>query len=127
MSNVDQLEQQLKGYKELAENRAAALRLFENSDFKKVILDQFMVQECARYAQTSGDPNMDANARADCLAIAQAAGHLKRYLSVVVQMGNHADGQMKDLEDAIDEARAEELYDAAHPVVEDEAERGDLV
>lgn len=129
MSNVNELEQQLKGYKELADKRAAALRLFENTDFKKVMLEDFFVQECARYAQISGDPAIDAKGRADALAIAQSAGHVKRYLSVVVQMGNHAEGQMKELEDAIDEARAEELSDSearSAPQVA-ETERGDLV
>ena len=69
------------------------------------------MQECARYAQVSGDPNVDATGRADALAIAQAAGHLKRYLSVVVQMGNHAENEIVNIEQAIDEARAEETDD----------------
>lgn len=111
MNSVNALEQQLEGYKNLAARRAAALRLYENADFKSVILDEFMVQECARYAQVSGDPNVDATGRADALAIAQAAGHLKRYLSVVVQMGNHAENEIANVEQAIDEARAEETDD----------------
>ena len=111
MNPVNALEQQLKGFRDLAARRAAALRLFDNADFKSVILNEFMVQECARYAQTSGDPNIDAVGRADALAIAQSAGHLKRYLSVVVQMGNHAENEIVNLEQAIDEARAEEAED----------------
>lgn len=108
MSEVIALENQLENYKELVERRRIALRLFDHPDFKKLILDQFCVQECARYAQLSADPSMGPNERADSLALAQAAGHLKRFLSVTVQMGAHAENTMKDLEDEIAEARAEE-------------------
>ena len=108
MSDVIALENQLAGAKELTERRERALRLSNNADFKKLILDEFCVQECARYAQASADPALKENERADALAMAQAAGHLRRFLSVTVQMGNQAESQMVDLEEALAEARAEE-------------------
>jgi hypothetical protein len=107
MSEVAALEYNLEQYKELSALRDAAVRLHSNPDFKKLILDKFMVQECARYAHTSADPSMSAESRQDALAMAQASGHLKRYLSVVVQMGNGAAGQISDLEARIEEARIE--------------------
>lgn len=64
-------------------------------------MDNFCLKECARYVQASGDPALNAESRQDALNIAQAAGHLKRYLSVVIQMGNHAERQMPDLDNAI--------------------------
>lgn len=108
MSEVIALENQLENYKELVERRRTALRLSDNADFKKLILDEFLVKECARYAQLSADPALSPDERADALALAQAAGHLKRFLSVTVQMGAHAENTMADLEDEIAEARAEE-------------------
>jgi hypothetical protein len=108
MSEVNQLEDQLAQVKELVERREKALRLSQNPDFKDLILDQFCLKECARYVQVSADPNLDDRQRDDALRTAQAAGHLKRYLSVVVQMGNAASGDIVELEQALSEARAEE-------------------
>jgi len=109
MSQVSELEQQKKDYTELLEKRKMALRLSNNRDFKKLILEEFCVAECARYAQNSANPQFSAEERADCLAISQAAGHLRRYLSVVTQMGAHAERDMANLELALDEARNEEV------------------
>lgn len=72
------------------------------------MLEEFCVNECARYAQASADPALSANERADALAIAQSAGHLRRFLSVVIQMGNSAENTIADIEAALEEARAEE-------------------
>lgn len=108
MSEVFALEQQLKDSKELIERRTMALRLSENVDFRKLILDEFCLKEAARYVHTSADPAMGDRERADALAIAQASGHLKRYLSVVVQMGAHAERTLPELEAELEQARLEE-------------------
>lgn len=106
--SVFALEQQLNKSKQAIELRNLALKLSENAEFKKVILDEFCVKECARYAQLSADPTLSAEDRANSLALAQAAGHLKRYLSVLVRMGDVAESDLGNLEDQIELARAEE-------------------
>ena len=108
MSQVTQLEQQKSDFKAAIEKRGMASRLMKNRDFRKLILEEFCTAECARYAQASADPNLSKDEQADALALAQAAGHLRRWLSVVVQMGNQAESQMQSLDQAIEEARAEE-------------------
>lgn len=108
MSDLLALEQQLEGHKKLVEFRDMAIKLSSNVEFRKLILEEFMVQECARYTHTSADPALDARSQADALAIAQSAGHLKRYLSVVVQMGNVAANSMSELQETIELARAED-------------------
>jgi len=105
MSAVAQLEHQRAQNQTLIERRDLALRLEKNPEFKALILDQFCVQECARYAQLSADPSLKPEDRENALALAQAAGHLRRFLSVVVQMGNVAEGQMAELDEALVEAR----------------------
>lgn len=105
---IEQLELQLVNSKEQVELRNAAQRLWENRDFKKVIVDSFMLKEAALYAQNSGNPALGPVERADCLAIAQASGHLKRFLSVVIQMGNNAEASIGPIEDALDEERAKD-------------------
>lgn len=108
MTELMQLEQQRSDAQKLIERRQMALRLSTDPDFKELILKEFMVQEAARYVQASGDPALNAEQRADSLAIAQSTGHLKRYLSVVVQMGVHAEREMGNLEAAIEAARLED-------------------
>lgn len=108
MSEVQRLQKQIEGNKQAIELAAAYERLSKNRDFKKLVLEQFMVQECARYVQVSCDPNLDAGSRADALGLAQAAGHLKRYFAVVCKIGEHAASEVVELEAAIVEAEQEE-------------------
>lgn len=93
--SVIALEQQLNKTKQSVELRNLALKLSENPEFKKIILEEFCVKECARYAQLSADPTLSVEDRANSLALAQAAGHLKRYLSVLVRMGDVAESDLK--------------------------------
>ena len=108
MSEVYALEKQREDAKELLARRELALKLSRNPEFKQLILQEFCVNECARYAQSSGDPALNAEQRADALALAQSAGHLRRWLSVIVTMGNNAERAMPELDDAIEQARQEE-------------------
>lgn len=108
MSQVQALEGQMKDKKLLIDRRNMAMRLASNRDFKKLIMDEFCLHEAARYVQLSADPAIPEANRADALNIAQASGHLKRFLSVTVQMGAHAEHTMRDLEEEIELARAEE-------------------
>jgi hypothetical protein len=108
MSAVHALEEQLSSAKEFIARREMALRLARNPDFKKLILEEFCIHECARYAQASADPSLDATARADSLSLAQAPGHLRRWLQVINQMGQVAERDIEDLETSIEAARQEE-------------------
>ena len=109
MSNtVEALEKQLAGQKESIEQQKMLQRLLSNRDFKKLILDEFCVKECARYAQMSADPQLSATERADALATAQAAGHLRRWFHVKNQIGNVAVGSIAALEAELEQARIEE-------------------
>jgi hypothetical protein len=105
MSRLNALEDQLKDSKMLIQRRDTIVRLGKNPDFRTVILDAFFVEECARYARESGDPALSEVQRADALAMAQAAGHLKRFLNVQILMGNNAENSMAGLEAAIEEER----------------------
>lgn len=102
------LEKQLASTKDLVARRDAALRLHENRDFKLLMVDGFMRDEAARYVQASGDPALSAADRADALAMAQASGHIMRFLSVTVVMGNQAARDVSSLQEALDEERANE-------------------
>lgn len=108
VSQVAALEKQQDDIRALLERRQMALRLHQNPDFRKLILEEFCTQESARYAHSSADPALAAEQRADSLALAQAGGHLKRWLSITVRMADVAEGNLADLEEALAQARAEE-------------------
>ena len=107
-ATVKQLENQLNNAKKLVEKRDLVLKLSKIPEFKQAILEDFCVTECARYAQLSADPSMDEGSQKDALGLAQAAGHLRRYLTVVVQMGDNAENSIPALEDEIIATREEE-------------------
>lgn len=115
MSQVQELEKQLSDAKKLVDVRQMALRLGQNSDFRKLILEGFCLHDAARFVQVSGDPALPPAERADALAQAQASGHLKRFLSVCIAMGQHAERTMSELEEAVEEARREETEDDFAP------------
>jgi hypothetical protein len=111
MSDIQALEQGIKDAEELIGRRQMALKLSENREFRKLILEDYMVTEAARLVQLSADPVLAANERADALAMAQATGHLKRYLSMMIQMGYTAERELPQLQAALDETRNIELND----------------
>ncbi len=108
MSDVSQLEQQLKDAKYLVERRDMALKLSGNREFRKLILDDYLVTEAARLIGGSGDPNLKPDQRADMVEMAKATGHLKRFLSVIVTMGNTAANDLPNIEEHLSEARTED-------------------
>ena len=105
MSEVEREVENLRQYqadqKTLVEARDISIRLHSNPDFKKLIVDGFMTHECARYVQESCDPMLSAAQRADALAMAQAAGNLKRFMSLCIQIGNTAANNVQQADDQI--------------------------
>lgn len=106
-TELEQMINQRNRAKLLASRREMVLRLYKNKDFKALILDGFCLTEAARYVQESSDPLLNADQRADALAMAQASGHLKRFLSITAQMGYSASNDLPELEEAVSELRAQ--------------------
>lgn len=101
------LEYQLAGNKEIVSRAEDVRKLCENRLFRKVILEQFCEKECARYVQESGDPLLTAEQRADALAMAQAAGHIRRWLDISMRLGDQAIGTIERVQEMLDTVRAE--------------------
>jgi len=108
LTQVEQLENQKEDLKVLAGRRKMALRLAQNPDFRTLIMEGFCRDEAARYVQASADPMLKSEERADALNMAQASGHIKRFMSLCIQMGAHAEQTLLDIDQALDEARADE-------------------
>lgn len=108
MSELQQLEQQRADNQEAIELRDAALRLSENRDFRRLFIEMYFKTEAARLVQLSSDPVLKQDQREDALSMAQATGHAKRFLSMLVVRGNTLSREMDDLDEQIAEARQEE-------------------
>lgn len=101
MTEVEQMRKDVNDLKKYVELADATERLLDNRDFKEVFLEHFMTQECARNAQMSSDPNLREDVRKACLDLAQAAGHVQRFLKVTIAMGDKAKGDIKDINEEI--------------------------
>jgi hypothetical protein len=108
MTTIAEMEQHRAALTETVEMGDMAIRLFQNNDFQHLIMQEFCVKEAARYVQSSCDPALDAGSRADSLALAQASGHLKRWLSVTTQMANRARADIINVDEQLEYMRSEE-------------------
>lgn len=81
--------------------------LLKNPEFRAVILEEYCVQEAARFVQQSCDPSFSAEKRADCLASAQASGHLKRWLQATQMQAEQLIARLPEMDEEIEQLRAE--------------------
>lgn len=100
------LEKSLKDNKEAVKFAEDLRKLVANPLFRKLIIEEFTIREAARYVQESGDPLCTAEQRADALALAQAGGHLKRWIEINLRMGDVAVSTIEALELELDDVRA---------------------
>lgn len=104
---VEQLENQKEHLQEQAKLYDAYERLMKNKDFRLIIMENFIVRDCARNVAASVDPNLPTENRAMAMEMARAAGFLKQYLASVNAMNVNARSNLRDVEQAINEIRNE--------------------
>ena len=106
---VEKLEREKKAHTETVALRDSLLRLYKNKDFKNVIEHHFMEKACARYARMSGLSTLNADARADSLSKAQAAGHLQEWMHSIEMLAIQAEQSLHKIQAEEAEIRAEAL------------------
>lgn len=111
MDDILELEQGIKNAEFLIERRQMAMKLADNREFRILFGEGFFQEEAARLVQLSADPALDKDQRADALAMAQATGHTKRYLSMTIQMGALAEREIADMRATLEELRMAEDAD----------------
>lgn len=99
---LDSVNNQIAQVEALIETRARIQRLTSNSDFKSLINQRYIVEEAASFAAAAGDSALTPEQRSDALQMALAPGHLKRWLSVQIQMANKAEDDLPQLKHARD-------------------------
>ena len=105
-SDILSLEQGIKDAEELVARRDMAMRLSQHRDFRKIFMDDYFVTEAARLVQLSADPALTQEQRGDALNMAQATGHAKRYLSMMIRMGSHAEEELPEMRATLEELRS---------------------
>lgn len=104
---LEALEHQKAKTVEDIEFAERAARLMANPDFKHVILEAYCVKEAAAFVHASADPVLKPEQRADAILMAQATGHLKRWLQVVQLKAEQAKDRLPEVEEHIESVRFE--------------------
>ena len=107
MSDIQALENQKKDRQREVAIRDLVLKLSNNREFKKVIEEEYCVQEAARFVEVAGNPNLNEQQRKDAMDAAMAPGHLKRWLNARIMMGYYAEHQIVQIDAEIEELRME--------------------
>ena len=108
-NEIEQVELSIEAAKEMVERGKMAERLADIPEFKKLVLDGYFVDEAARLALLSSDPNLSEDIRGHVMRDLQGVGAFKRYLSTLVQLGRQAAQEIEEAEVTLSEMRAEEM------------------
>ena len=107
MSDIQALQNEIEGAKAVVQRRDLALKLSENREFRVLFTEEYFGSEIARLMVMSVDSNVDAETRADCVKMAEAAARTKQYLSMVIQAGAHYERTLPEMEATLQEMLVE--------------------
>lgn len=107
MSQIQEVELSIEHAKAVIRKRDIALKLADNSDFKELVLQGYLVDEAARLAHLSADLTLSPQERAEVLLMVQAVGFFKGYMSKHVSFGNQAERDLRAHEETLRELHAE--------------------
>jgi len=103
---VEELEAQKAGNQKMVEIGERLERLCKNQDFKSLVLEFWMKDETARYAQLSQDPALAPEIQKDCIQMAAASGHFKRWVEAIRQQAQVAKNSIHEMDAELDRVRA---------------------
>ena len=112
MSNeqIKGIEESIKHSKKLVDLGDSLERLRNNRDFKKIILDGYMEQECIRLVHLKSEPTFQtAEHQASIVTQMDGIGSLFQYLNKVLVQSNMAVRSIASDEAVREEILAEEL------------------
>jgi len=107
MSDNQQIENSIDQARKMVERKNQIEKLTSNREFRKVILDGYFVDEASRLAGISGDP-LHAREHEDIMLSLKAISKLRLFLSNQIRMGQVAEAELHEYNEALDEMRAAE-------------------
>jgi hypothetical protein len=103
---ITAVEEQLVAAKEASRRYDQLVKLLSNREFRALIVEGFCQKDCARFAQASGDPALGKDERENSMAMAQAAGHLRRWLDMECRMSFNYKSAIPEIEETLEQLRA---------------------
>ena len=111
-SEIQQLEHEIQTSKKSVELGNALERLFNNRDFKNIVLKGYLEQEAVRLVHLKASPEMDSPAKqAAIVRDIDAIGALSSFFKEIQRQAELGRKNIAFSEEAIESIRAEELND----------------
>lgn len=108
MSQVDQIQVELKHAQEIIKDRDALDRLRKNKDFKRVIDTLYFKEEAARLVMARANSALNDEQQRHILMMIDGVGCLVNFFDTVERRGSDMDVAIKDYEEALEEVAREE-------------------
>lgn len=102
-TQAEQIARERKSFTETVKVGQAIERLRKNKDFRLVIEELFLTENCARQIRNSVSPALTPEAREHAIGEAQAAGWLEGWLIARSQMARVAAQRLVQLDELEDE------------------------
>ena len=106
MSNIQQIEDSIAQSSKVIAKRDALLRLYENADFKEIILEEYLREQAIRMTYLYGSGALQAEAKAEIERDLHAVGAFRQFLKAIVTNGNEAVSDKESAEWQLEEYRA---------------------
>jgi len=107
MSDIAEIELSIEAAKDLVSRKEQALRLANNRDFKKLVLDGYVKDEAVRLTGLSADPNMK-NHQDDIFDAIKGISLFRQYMQNIVTIGKVAENELLEQEQVLEEIRTHE-------------------
>lgn len=111
MSTISEFKAHIEQLTPFVERKELALKLENIREFRKLILEDFLEKECARFTKLSVDFGASEEDRADALGMAQAAGYFQRWWNTIVTLGTQAERSIAETKESLEELRQEGYED----------------
>lgn len=106
MSELTELQEELKVQESIVATKDAVERLLNNADFKKIILEGYIKDEMHRHMTLAICDKLSVEDRELNNSLAKSAAALSNYLETLVQMGRIAEEDVAQLGEQIEEVMA---------------------
>lgn len=101
-TNMSELLELKEHYEKQVHLKQLLDRLYKNNDFRRLILQNYCVNECARYVRLSVSDTLDQSLSQKALEASKAAGYLHEYFNTVTRLGLHAEQELEQVKQEIE-------------------------
>ena len=104
LNEVEEIELDITEAEEYAAQGKALLRLYENKDFKTLIVEGYFKEHACHLIELKATPAMrSADSQADIIKSIDSIGNLQQFFNAIDQRGLHAEIAISAGNEALDE------------------------